>query len=46
VASATGTGITSIDVPVSATGVYLVKVVNASAGPVTIWSAATALAAR
>jgi hypothetical protein len=46
VATANGTGITSIEVPVSATGVYIVKVVNASAGPVSIWSAATALAAR
>jgi hypothetical protein len=39
-------GYASIETPVSANGVYLLKVVNLSVGPVNIWTAATALAAR
>ena len=41
-----GSGYATIEAPVSANGVYLLKVVNLSAGPVTVWTAATALAAR
>ena len=39
-------GYAVLETPVSANGVYLVKVVNASAGPVSVWTASTALAAR
>jgi hypothetical protein len=39
-------GYASLETPVSANGIYMVKVVNLSVGPVNVWSAATALAAR
>jgi hypothetical protein len=42
----TSSGLAVIDQPVTQGGVYLVKVVNVSAGPVDIWSAATPLLSR
>ena len=35
-----------IDQPVTQGGIYLVKVVNVSAGPLDVWSAATPLVSR
>jgi hypothetical protein len=34
-------GLAVINAPVSKTGIYTVKVVNLSAGPVQVWTAAT-----
>ena len=39
-------GLAVIEMPVSTAGTYLVKLVNVSAGPVTVWTAATPLVAR
>jgi hypothetical protein len=39
-------GFTVIETPVSASGIYLVKVVNIGVGPVSVWTAATPLVAR
>jgi len=39
-------GYATLETPVTANGIYLLKVVNLSAGPVSVWTASTALAAR
>ncbi|HEY3123924.1 MAG TPA: hypothetical protein VGK70_07640, partial [Thermoanaerobaculia bacterium] len=39
-------GLAVIETPVSASGTYLIKLVNLGLGPVTIWTAATPLVAR
>lgn len=35
------TGVTTLDVPVTAGGMYVVKTINASVGPLSVWTAAT-----
>ena len=40
-ASSSASGVASLDVPVAASGVYAVQLVNLGIGPVQIWSAAT-----
>jgi len=44
-ANATG-GIATLEAPAASNGVYVLKLVNLSAGPVTVWTASTPLAAR
>jgi hypothetical protein len=39
-------GVATLEVPVSSNGVYVLKVLNLSVGPVTVWTASTPLAAR
>jgi len=39
-------GIATLEVPASSNGVYVVKLLNLSAGPLTVWTASTPLAAR
>jgi len=43
---ASGTGIVTLNVPVSASGMYTIQAVNLSLGPVTIWTAATPQVSR
>jgi hypothetical protein len=39
--SSSANGIASVEMPVSATGLYVIQLVNVGAGPVNIWTAAT-----
>ena len=43
---ATGTGIVTLNVPVSSSGMYTIQAVNLSLGPVSLWTAATPQVSR
>jgi len=44
--ASSGSGVASLEAPVSSNGVYVLKVLNLSVGPVTVWTASTPTVAR